>query len=311
MMNSAMSGFDFDFKDIINEAHDVIVVTKATPISSPGPEIVYVNKAFTKLTGYSFNEAVGGDPRMLQSGDTDPETKAKIRRALRKQEPIRVTIKNYSKTGEGYWLEMSILPLKDADGKVTHFAAIERDVTESKELEFKLDELSRHDPLSGLLNRRAFDEAIELELSRFFKTDKIFTVLALDIDHFKAVNDKYGHQAGDRVIKLVSETCELIFDDIAHVARTGGEEFTILIPEMDAQTSEPLAEQLRQKIAELTVLTDVGEITFTTSIGISEVGVHDKITSQILARADKALYEAKNTGRNRVCVDKVVSCDSV
>lgn len=305
-----MSEFDFDFKDIIDRANDVIVVTKATPISSPGPEIVYVNDAFTKLTGYSYEEAVGGDPRMLQSTDTDPETRANIRLALKNQEPVRATIKNYSKTGDGYWLEMSILPLRNSAGDVTHFVAIERDVTESKELEFKLDQLSRHDPLSGLLNRRAFDEAIELELSRFFKTQVVFTVLALDIDHFKLVNDKYGHQAGDRVIKKVSETCEAIFDDIALVARTGGEEFTILIPGMDAHNAEPWAEQLRRKIAELVVSTDVGPIKLTTSIGVSEVGEHDKITSQILVRADKALYEAKIMGRNCVCLDKVVSCDS-
>ena len=306
-----MSQFDFDFKDIIDEAHDVIVVTKATPITAPGPEIVYVNKAFTELTGYSFEEAVGGDPRMLQSTDTDPETKTKIRRALKKQEPVRVTIKNYSKTGESYWLEMNILPLRDADGNVTHFAAIERDVTESKELELKLNQLSRHDSLSGLLNRRAFDEAIELELSRYFKTENVFSVMALDLDHFKAINDKYGHQAGDRVIQKMSETCKSLFDDIGLVARTGGEEFTILIPEMDAQTTQKLAQKLCKAVADLTIQTDIGQIKFTTSIGVSEVGAHDKITSQILSRADKALYEAKNTGRNKVCIDKVVSCDSV
>ena len=88
-----MSSFDFNFKDIINEASDVVVVTKAHPINSPGPEIVYVNKAFTALTGYSYEEAVGGDPRMLQSVDTNPETKTKIRNALVKKEPVRVTIK--------------------------------------------------------------------------------------------------------------------------------------------------------------------------------------------------------------------------
>jgi diguanylate cyclase (GGDEF)-like protein/PAS domain S-box-containing protein len=306
-----MSGFGFDFKDIIEEAGDVIVVTKAWPISSPGPEIVYVNKAFTKLTGYSYDEAVGGDPRMLQSTDTDPETKDQIRDALIKQKPVRVTIKNYSKQGEGYWLDMNILPLRDADGKVTHFVAIERDVTESKELEFKLNQLSRHDPLSGLLNRRAFDESIELEMSRFFKTGNVFTVLALDIDHFKKVNDKYGHQAGDRVIQKVSAACESMFGQMGHVARTGGEEFTILIPGMDAHTAEPAAEALRKKIASLSVTTDIGLIKFTSSIGVSEVGSHDKIASQILVRADKALYEAKKKGRNKVCLDKIVSCDSL
>ena len=149
-----MPSFDFDFKDIIDEANDVIVVTKAFPITAPGPEIVYVNNAFTELTGYSSDEAIGGDPRMLQSTGTDPETRKIVRTALQKQEPVRVAIKNYSKSGEGYWLEMSILPLKNKAGEVTHFVAIERDVTESKELEFKLDRLSRHDPLSGLLNRR-------------------------------------------------------------------------------------------------------------------------------------------------------------
>ena len=302
-----MSGFDFNFKDIIDEASDVVVVTKASPISAPGPEIVYVNKAFTQLTGYSIEEAVGRDPRMLQSADTDPETKAKIRRALINKEPVRVTIKNYSKAGKGYWLDMNILPLKDTEGKVTHFVAIERDVTESKELEFKLDQLSRHDALSGLLNRRAFDEAIELEMSRFFKTAKVFTVLALDIDHFKRVNDQYGHQIGDQVIQKVAETCQSMFGKIASVARTGGEEFTILIPAMGAQTAELKAEALRKKIMDLSIKTDAGMLSITTSIGVSEVGEHDKIASQTLVRADKALYQAKGLGRNTVCIDQVVS----
>ena len=306
-----MTSFDFNFKDIINEASDVVVVTKASPINSPGPEIVYVNKAFTKLTGYSYEEAVGRDPRMLQSADTNPATKTKIRNALIKQEPVRVTIKNYSKDGVGYWLEMNILPLKNSEGVVTHFVAIERDVTESKELELKLDQLSRHDSLSGLLNRRAFDEVIELEMSRFFKTENVFTVLALDIDHFKKINDTYGHPAGDKVIQRISKVCQSMFGKVGHVARTGGEEFTILIPEMDAHTAEAKAETLRKKIASIRVATDAGVIKFTSSIGVSEVGEHDKITSQILMRADKALYEAKESGRNKVCIDKVVSCDAL
>lgn len=304
-----MSEFNFDFKDIIEEAGDIIVVTKAFPISSPGPEIVYVNKAFTELTGYSYEEAVGRDPRMLQSADTDPKTKDKIRNALIKKEPVRVSIKNYSKSGVGYWLDMNILSLRDLDGNISHFVAIERDITESKELEFKLDQLARHDPLSGLLNRRAFDEAIGLEMSRFFKIQSTFTILALDIDHFKMVNDKYGHQAGDVVIQEVSRACEAIFGYRAHVARTGGEEFTILIPDMDAFTAKPDADELRKRIASLRVKTEAGMIQITTSIGVSQVIASDKTVSQILVRADKALYEAKGGGRNMVCIDEVVSDD--
>lgn len=309
-----MSGFSFDFRDIIEEAGDIIVVTKAWPITSPGPEIVYVNKAFTKLTGYSFEEAVGGDPRMLQSADTDLETRGKIRNALINQEPIRVAIKNYSKSGDGYWLDMNILPLRDSTGKVSHFVAIERDVTESKELEFKLDRLARHDSLSGLLNRRAFDELINIELSHFLKMEKVFTVLALDIDHFKAVNDNFGHPAGDRVIQEVSKACKDQFDsinDIAHIARTGGEEFTILLADMDARTAERHAKQLLGTISGLAIETELGLIKITVSIGVSEVGIYDKTPSQILVRADKALYKAKSGGRNQVCINQVVLCDSV
>ena len=113
------------------------------------------------------------------------------------------------------------------------------------------------------------------------------------------------------MIQAVAKACEGICGSYGEVARTGGEEFTILLPGMDAHTAESLAERLRVKIASLSVDTEAGSIAFTTSIGVSEVGMHDKITSQILVRADKALYEAKNLGRNRVCVDKVVSCDSV
>jgi len=297
-----MSAFDFNFKDIIDEANDVIVVTKAEPIDSPGPEIVYVNKAFTQLTGYSREESIGKNPRMLQSEDANPETRAKIREALIRQEAVRVTIKNYSKFGKAYWLDLSILPLKNAAGEVTHFAAIERDVTESKELELELDQLSRHDPLSGLLNRRAFDEVAEAELVQFLETDCAFSVLALDIDHFKAVNDTYGHSVGDQAIQRVAETCRSVIGDKGIVARTGGEEFTILLPDSNAQQAKQLAEALRQQVAEIQLNTDLGPLSFTISIGIAEVSITDNTVSKTLVRADNALYDAKRNGRNRVCV---------
>ena len=159
--------------------------------------------------------------------------------------------------------------------------------------------------------QRAFDEALESELSRSFKTDNVFTVLALDIDHFKVVNDTYGHLAGDRVIREVADMCREVFDNIGQSARTGGEEFTILIPDMNAQEAKPLAEALRQRVEDLVVKTDTSDIKFTTSIGVSEVSFGDKIASQVLSRADEALYDAKHSGRNRVCMDKIALSDTV
>lgn len=302
---------EFEFQDIIEAANDVIVVTKAAPISAPGPEIVYVNKAFTELTGYSFEEAVGHNPRMLQSKDTDPETRAKVRDALKKQEPVRVTIKNFSKAGRAYWLDMSILPLRNAAGEVTHFAAIERDVTDSKELEMELDLLSRSDPLSGLLNRRAFDHVIGLELGRFRGTGNTFSILALDIDHFKRVNDQFGHPAGDCVIQSVAKHCSELFDSCGHVARTGGEEFIILLPDTDAPKAMELAETLRHAIEQDTVETDAGTVDITISIGVAQVDLNDEGALPMISRADRALYQAKSEGRNRVCVDDTVSFGSV
>ena len=297
-----MHEFNFDFKDVIEEAGDIVVITKAFPYSLPGPEIVYVNKAFTDLTGYSYEEAIGKNPRMLQKGDVNPKTKKIIRDALKNQQATRVTIRNYSKQGVGYWLEMSILPLRDNDGKVTHFAAIERDVTESKERELELDEMSRRDSLSGLLNRRAFDQILDDALLQFHENNEIFSVLAIDIDHFKLVNDQYGHHNGDRVIRTVADICKKVFRTTGSVGRTGGEEFSILISGKTAAEAELMAEHLRRNIEASTVATEQGEIKATTSIGVSQVETADTKPLEVMIRADTALYAAKHNGRNQVCI---------
>lgn len=120
----------FSFEDIVDKANDIIIVTEADPIDEPGPRIVYVNPAFTELTGYTAEEAIGQNPRILQGEDTDPATRDRIREALARREPIRVEILNYSKSGDAYWLDMNIVPLFESDGEIRYFAAIERDLTE-------------------------------------------------------------------------------------------------------------------------------------------------------------------------------------
>ena len=202
-----MNTFDFSFQQIVDAAKDVVIVTKADPIDPPGPEIVYVNKAFTELTGYTPDEVIGKTPRLLQSTGTAADSKRAIREALQNHQPVRVTIKNYAKSGREYWLDVSILALRNAAGEVTHFAAIERDVTEQKELEHQLETLSRTDPLTGLLNRRSLEDYLAKEYSRFKRHGTKFSALLLDIDHFKSINDRYGHSSGDRVLKMLADSC--------------------------------------------------------------------------------------------------------
>lgn len=296
-----MKRYDFSFQDIVEAAKDIIIVTKADSIDNPGPEIIYVNNAFTQLTGYTFEEAVGQNPRILQSAGTDEATKKRIRSALIKKKPVRVTLKNYTKSGKEYWLDLSIIPLKNSAGEVTHFVAIERDVTEQKNLEIKLDELSKTDPLTKLLNRRAFNNIINTELLRYKRAGSSFSVLMLDIDHFKSVNDTFGHPAGDKVLQKIGTISNTLLRAQDSAARIGGEEFCILLPDTTIEIALTTANRIKDIIAGTTIIAEENSINITVSIGISEVNELDANYSNILARADKALYQAKSSGRNRVC----------
>ena len=296
-----MNEFDFNFKDIVDYAKDVIIVTKSFPINEPGPEIVYVNKAFTELTGYTYNDVIGKNPRILQSSETNKETKKIIKHGLEKKIPIRVTIKNYSKTGEEYWLDLSILPLKDTQGVVTHFVAIERDITEQKNIENNLEMLSMTDPLTGLLNRRAFDQLLENELSRFKRSGEKYSLLMLDIDHFKLINDTHGHLIGDIAMQRITQICQSNLRLHDKMARLGGDEFCVLLPCTDKKTAFKIAEKIRKIISNTLIKTKNGkDFLLTISIGISEITNKDISHEDILNRADENLYNAKNSGRNHV-----------
>lgn len=297
-----MKDLDFSFKDIVELAKDVILVTKAYPIDAPGPEIVYVNKAFTELTGYTKEEIVGQNPRLLQSTGTDESTKRAMRIGLEQQMPTRTTVKNYSKTGEAYWIDVSILPLKNAQGDITHFCAIQRNVTEQKNIEEKLEILSSTDSLTGLLNRRAFDEILKNELLRFKRHNEKYSALMFDIDKFKRINDKYGHPVGDKVIQSVAEACQSALRPQDKFARVGGEEFCILLPDTTKKAAYAVAEKLKDIVSNTSISTANENITVTVSIGVSEVEKTDSEHTALLDRADEKMYQAKNTGRNRVCV---------
>lgn len=296
-----MHNLGFSFKNIVDSAHDIVIVTKASPIDPPGPEIVYVNRAFTELTGYSAEEMIGKNPRVLQFNETDPATTSKIRSALLAQQPVRTSIRNISKTGRAYWLDLSIIPLRNDAGELTHFAAIERDVTAEKEHASKLARLSTTDHLTELLNKRAFDQVLREHFAKFQRKLADYSILYMDIDHFKSINDTYGHDRGDAALQAVAEVCAGFLRPYDILARLGGEEFGVLLPDVNESLAVSIAERLRHAIGEVTVEGQLGFVRITVSVGVSGPRQGDADGFDALKRADSALYAAKEAGRNCVC----------
>ena len=182
-----------------------------------------------------------------------------------------------------------------------------QDVTERKVLELKLEQQASIDFLTGCANRRHFTDLADQEFARVHRYEGIMSVLMLDLDHFKSVNDSHGHHVGDSVLKKLVQVCQGILREVDVVGRLGGEEFAIMLPETEGKQAIEVAERLCQAVAAAEVLLENGQsLRFTTSIGVANLLAGDSSFAQMLDRADKALYEAKNTGRNRVCVSQ---CD--
>lgn len=288
--------FDFSFEEIVSQASDSIIITDLE-INTPGPRIVYVNHAFQELSGYTFDEVMGKSPRFLQGPDTDRASCEKIRQALTTHTPIRISLKNYTKDGKDYWIDVSILPLHDSKGKVTHFAAIQRDITEQKRNENMLDVLSKTDSLTGAINRRAFEDLLLKHYEKRHE-EKCF-VMMLDIDNFKSINDNFGHQVGDDYLKQFVSTIKTALRGNDLVSRLGGEEFCVLLSNLDQDKVIQIAQRVCSSIQSLSISNNHKKIITTVSIGISEVDSDDPSKKEVLARADAALYEAKREGKNR------------
>lgn len=286
------------FLEIIDNANDIIMVTKAEPLDLPGPEIVYVNNAFTNLTGYTAEEAVGNTPRMLQGPETDPITRNEIREALHQKKAVRTEVLNYTKSGKAYWLDLSIVPLKDESGAVKYFAAIERDLTRHKTIEEQLNQLASTDALTNTVNRRVFFEKANYELKRIQRSKLHFGLLMIDIDNFKKLNDQYGHQAGDTALQHIATTIKNQTRDIDVVGRYGGEEFIVLLPLTDQQQTTKTAEKLRQAVANQAFSYNNQTINITVSIGCTVCLPNEIDINPGISRADQALYRAKDKGKN-------------
>jgi two-component system, cell cycle response regulator len=170
---------------------------------------------------------------------------------------------------------------------------------ELEEFNKKLDFVSRTDPLTGLYNRRHIMEKIQEEAVRFKRNKKSFSLLIADVDFFKSINDTYGHAFGDYVLKTISKNMRETAREQDTVARWGGEEFLLLLPETEAEGASILAERMRKKIAEIPFQCDAVKLTITMTFGVAAMHEHGAV-DDVIKRADNALYDGKKKGKNRV-----------
>jgi diguanylate cyclase (GGDEF)-like protein/PAS domain S-box-containing protein len=198
-------------------------------------------------------------------------------------------------------IDFLISPVLDASGKIVGLLPTAVDITERKQLEEELKRQAHLDYLTGLSNRRHFMEQAEVEFSRAVRHDKFLSILMLDIDHFKQVNDTYGHQSGDAVLRTLAMLCKEVLRNFDIIGRMGGEEFAVVLPETDIEQTLEVAERLREVIAETEVsLPDGSKISFTVSIGVATLVDKNTNIDWLLNQADRALYKAKESGRNKV-----------
>ncbi|OWL89664.1 sensor domain-containing diguanylate cyclase [Halopseudomonas aestusnigri] len=226
------------------------------------------------------------------------------------QRPSLVHFKSYQPiTGlaDEMYQNVTILPLRSATGKTDHVCLIIYDVTgvavNKRQLESantKLQELALRDGLTGLLNRRYWESCLEREFARHQRYDNPVSLVIFDIDHFKRVNDTYGHQTGDEVIRSVAEITSRLARETDFAGRYGGEEFVVLLPGTHLEGAAQFAERLRQAVEQQVLDYQGSPLSYTISLGVATIGDDMPNYQVLLERADKALYASKEQGRNRV-----------
>ncbi|WP_449285676.1 sensor domain-containing diguanylate cyclase [Marinobacter sp. PE14] len=265
----------------------------------------FVSQGCTKLTGYEPDELVNNrvtSYAALVSEASNQQLFEQVRVALEKEESFSLEYEVTRKDGSRIWVWERGRGVQEEDGSI-HLEGIILDISDRKVLETELEQMATRDPLTGLLNRREMSRVLDEELQRARRYQRPMAVLWVDFDHFKDVNDTYGHAAGDSVLRGISRLLLGSVRSVDSIGRFGGEEFVIVLPEMDLEKAQETAERLRRKVAEEPQPLGNGEaVPLTISVGVAVYPDHGQTASTLCAAADKAMYLAKDRGRNCVAM---------
>lgn len=272
----------------------------ALVITDAQQQIEYVNPTFEQMTGYRFEEVQGKSPHLLASGETPPDVYRQLWTTLNAGQVWRGEFLNRRRSGDVYWEEARIAPVRDAGGAVTHYVGVKEDISERKRTEQLLHTQANYDALTGLPNRQLLLRLLESLLLLEKRRKRRLAVLFLDLDRFKAVNDQAGHAVGDRLLQVVARRLRQAVRAEDIVARQSGDEFILICPDLDSPLdAQPVAERVLDRLQEPVT---IGEQTFYVggSIGISSFPEGGRVAEDLLQQADQAMYSAKQSGGDQL-----------
>lgn len=278
---------------IIESSDDAIVGTTLQGI------VTSWNRGAERLFGYSAEEMIGRPLATVIPLDRLDEEDGMLERISRGEKVAHFETVRLRKDGVQVHVSVTISPIFDADGRVVGASKIARDITGRIQAERTIWQQANFDMLTQLPNRRQFHETLRLELVRARRSQRRVAVLFIDLDHFKDVNDRHGHECGDSLLQQAAERIKGALREIDTVARMGGDEFTVVLPDIGrADEVQPIAQRLNQRLFAPFVLGDV-PLQISGSIGVALFPEDGQTVDELLRHADQAMYESKRLGRNR------------
>jgi len=285
------------FEAVVNNAYDGIITIDEQQ------NVKLFNEAAQSMFGYSEQEIIGEPLTKLLPEKYQAKHHGYVEGFKRSQvdsRPMqtRAAVQGLRKDGSEFAIEVTISKIRIADN--VEFTAVIRDISEKNQLLEELILSSRRDPLTELYNRRYFTELLQSEITRSRRFKRGFSLLMLDIDHFKSINDRFGHACGDAALIAFSKTVTNSTREVDTRCRWGGEEFLVLLPEIPKETAMLVAEKIRKNVENLETIYEGDLIKLTVSIGLEYFSGDDIEISNMVNKVDQLLYKAKNTGRNKI-----------
>ena len=284
----------------LEQSGDMVTILQLPDRSNELSRIVYVNAAFEHTTGYDRNELLGKTLAPLIHRDENLQRLIEIRNKIDMAERTRVEVRFVRKDGSELWVEAAPQPIVGGKDGMRHLVVGYRDVTMRKKVHEVLSYEAAHDPLTGLYNRRYFDRALEQALKDMRRTSMPHCLALMDLDEFKPVNDVYGHDAGDAMLKAVAQSLSRQIRSGDLLARIGGDEFAVIFHECNLESAARIAEVLLRQVQSCSVDWNGHQLRVGASVGLVPINASFGSVAHLLKAADERCYDAKRAGRNRV-----------